>query len=382
MTGHDQWIRKCSLTITHSSSPLVTPTDPTSGIPIAGDAPKALNLSDFRIRFKTYQAEGGGRPPGAWIRVTNLAPDTEWSFIKEYNGIVLQAGYLNGRFGIIFAGTIKEYRRGHETVTDSFLDIWAGDGDIAFSRSAMNETLAKNWNNQQQRDKIIAQMEKDGGVQRGYNAQAIAAFAANARGTTMWGFSRSLMNGNVARDGLAWVPINGKINVVPLNGYKPGEAIELSSATGMVGWPEQTPEGIAATCLLNPAAQVGNLMHIDNKDINQSRAPGGGFTTPAIGGSPNNPGWGPTFLQPVTDDGFYRIIKVEHHGDTRGNEWYTELLGLAIDVSQPGAQQGQAGTSDHDIPVPPPVGSNLPTGDKPDTDPTSPFYSPPLNPPT
>jgi hypothetical protein len=37
------------------------------------------------------------------------------------------------------------------------------------------------------------------------------------------------------------------------------------------------------------------------------------------------------FLPRVTDDGFYRTIVAEHSGDTRGNDFYTDLTCIALD---------------------------------------------------
>jgi hypothetical protein len=362
-TGADQWLRKCSLLVLQGSS------DPSSA------TGNAIDLSEFRIRFHTFQAEADGRPPWAWIRVTNLAADTEQKFVNEFTAVVLQAGYLNGRFGVIFRGTIKEFRRGHETVTDTFLDIYAGDGDIAHNFSAMNETLAAGWTHDTAKKAALDEYARNGGPQVGYDARAISALGPNVRGQVMWGMTHRHITRETRALGQVWLPINGKISIVPFDGYKPGEAVKLSSATGLIGWPEQTPEGIKATCLLNPAITVQDLVQIDNKDINYSVAPGGGFTTPAIGGGTSGQGnsFAPVFLQPVTSDGYYRALVVEHHGDTRGNEWYTEILALAIDMSQKGAAQGETGVDDQNLPVPPPAGTDLPTGDKPDNDPTSPF---------
>ena len=33
----------------------------------------------------------------------------------------------------------------------------------------------------------------------------------------------------------------------------------------------------------------------------------------------------------LDDDGIYRIIKVEFKGDTRGNDWYADMLCIGID---------------------------------------------------
>jgi hypothetical protein len=34
-------------------------------------------------------------------------------------------------------------------------------------------------------------------------------------------------------------------------------------------------------------------------------------------------------------DGLYYVMRVDHHGDTRGNEYYTDLTCLAVDATQP-----------------------------------------------
>jgi hypothetical protein len=147
--------------------------------------------------------------------------------------------------------------------------------------------------------------------------------------------------------GWTWTITDGKINIAPFDGYLAGEAIVVNSRSGMVGWPEQTPEGIEVTMLLNPAIRVGNLVKINNRDINTSYHPGGTFQP--IQGIP-------TFatlelLQPTAaDDGYYVVVVVEHIGDTRGNDWYTKLVCLMADMSASagaGAGAGAGGRCRH-----------------------------------
>jgi hypothetical protein len=359
MVAHDQWIRKVSLFV-------LTSTDPNA----ATDAGK--DLSQFRIRFKTYQADPtASRPPYAIIRVTNLAPATEKQFMKEYNSVVLQAGYENGKFGIIFQGQIKAFRRGHETPTDSILEIWAADSDIPYSHSVMNQTLAAGWTNKELINAAVDQLVADG-AKKGYSADGIsdaarAALGTNIRGTTQWGMTHQHLTGATSRAGSTWTFDNGKLNIIPLEGYLPSkEAIKLSAGTGMVWWPAQEQDGIYVECLLNPAIRVGNIVQIDNKDINQTRAPGGGFGIP-----PDLPILFPgekdiNIYQPIDADGWYRVLLVEHVGDSRGGDWYTSLTCLQADMSAQGAAQGQGGVADQQTPVPPPAGENLPTSDPPD----------------
>src|SRR6516164_2276463 len=122
----DLWMRKISLLILPS-------TDPDSG------TEKGLDLSTLRIRFRTHQADvTAQRPPWATIRVYNLSPSTEKTAIQEYNSVVLNAGYQNGKYGVIFKGQIKDFRRGHESTVDSFLDIEAAAGDIYYNFATTN----------------------------------------------------------------------------------------------------------------------------------------------------------------------------------------------------------------------------------------------------
>lgn len=368
MPATDQWIRKCSLFVMAGA-------DPSAG------TDKGLDLSNFRIRFQTHQADPiAKRPPWAIIRVTNLAPETEKKFINEYSSVVLQAGYENGKFGIIFRGTIKQYRRGHESATDSYLNIYASDGDMSWVNGVINKTFPAGWTNahkQQAAFDAAAQY----GLQKGYigtgiSQDAMKALGRNIRGTSIWGMMHKSLTETTRQAGETWTISHGKINIVPLNGYLPGEAVKLSGATGLIGWPEQTQGGIDVTCLLNPAIRCGNLVQIDNKAINYSKAAGGKTAagkTIAGGGLrvEGFPGLGDVFfLQPVTDDGYYRVILVEHQGDTRGNDWFTKLTCLAIDISQVAdlAKGGQAGVDDIKIPVPPPVADwgGLPKGDQSD----------------
>jgi hypothetical protein len=197
-------------------------------------------------------------------------------------------------------------------------------------------------------------------------AIAAATQPGTLRGTVSRGMANSEL-GNLGRQvGFAYTYTDGKINIVPLNGYLPGEAIKLSASTGMIGWPEQTQEGINVTSLLNPAIHVQNLVQIDNADINKTQAPGGGFTVkdfPAPGVV--------TIYQPVTNDGFYKVLVVEHEGDSRGNPWYTNMVCLAVD----GTAAANQATSDQTIPVP----QNLPVeqSDPPIPIPPDPLSLPP-----
>lgn len=90
------------------------------------DDDEVLDLSNLRFRFQV-KAMDVESPNNAAIRVYNLSRDTLVKIRGEFSRVILQAGYDNN-FGVIFDGTIKQFRIGREGTTDTYLDILAADG--------------------------------------------------------------------------------------------------------------------------------------------------------------------------------------------------------------------------------------------------------------
>lgn len=288
---------------------------------------KGLDLSNLRFRFKTTQQDVES-PNTATIRVYNLKPETVKSIRGEYSRVVLQAGY-EGNYGVIFEGTIRQFRIGRENGTDTYLDILAADGDIPYNWSVCNKTLAKGWT-QEQAIKEAADAMVKLGAQTGFTDVngLMGGTVPNPRGKVMWGLAKAHLRASMATTHASWNIANGQINVVALDGYLPGAAVVLTSETGLIGRPEQTNEGIRVRCLLNPRIVVGKLVKIDNKSVNQTvnqnpnAAPGPAFDRYQ----------GVQLLASVTADGIYRVYVAEHDGDTRGQAWYSDLMVLAVNA--------------------------------------------------
>lgn len=151
------------------------------------------------------------------------------------------------------------------------------------------------------------------------------------RGKVLWGMARAMLRNTVASIGATWNIDAGAVNVVPLRGYLPGEAVKLTSATGLVGIPEQTEQGMHARCLLNPRLRVGGLVQIANASINQTLQAGNKLPVGQL--SYNGYAGQLQFPADVSRDGFYRVYVIEYSGDTRGQAWYSEITCLSIDAS-------------------------------------------------
>jgi len=306
MTAGDQFGRKASLIV------------------VAGE--KGIDLSSMRFTF-TVEAADVQTPNNVRIRVYNLSDTTMKQVRKEYQRVVLQAGYVNGNFGIIFDGTIKQIRIGRENGTDRYMDIIAADGDIAYNFGLVNTTMAAGSTPASQMQEIQRKAFEPHGV--GLNPLPTADMTGGVlpRGKVLYGMGREYMRDLAATSGTSWSIQNGKVTVIPLTGYLPDEAVVLTSKTGLIGLPEQTDNGIYIKALLNPLFKVGTRVKIDNKSIEEMTI---NIQYTAINL--------PAHLQA---DGFYRILVVEHQGDTRGDPWYSNLVCLSIDPTTPASRSVQ-----------------------------------------
>lgn len=305
---NEQYLRKCTLLV------------------LAGD--QALDLSEMHIRFETKQ-EDEESPNNARIRVYNLARETVARIQGEYTRVVLQAGYENANFGVIFDGTIKQFVVGREDNKSTYLDILAADGDQAYNFATINKSLAAGSTPQQ---RIAALIEAMG--PKGVGAGDVIVPDTGGvlpRGKVLFGLARAGLRAQVQNVGATWSIQNGKINVVPLDGYLPGDAVVLTSRTGLIGRPEQTQQGVYARCLINPRITVGGLVRIDNQSINETFQQGD-FAIPGAQ-IPYNQYAGIQQFANVTADGLYRVYVNEFVGDTRGLPWWSDLVLLAVDPS-------------------------------------------------
>lgn len=284
---------------------------------------EGLDLSALHFTFSTVQQDLES-PNNCSIRIFNLAPATVKKILGEYSRVTLQAGYEGGE-GVIFSGIVKQFRIGRESGTTTYLDILAADGDLAYNFAVVNKTLAAGSTPQQRLQVPLEAMEP-----YGVTAGNLMPFTGGIlpRGKVFFGMARAAARSITQNNGATWQINNGQVNVTPLDGYLPGEAVELTAQTGLIGLPEQTNEGIRVKCLLNPRIVVGGTVKIANHTINQLVQ-----SDPKAAPVPYNQRVGIQLLASVTSDGLYRVYVAEHAGDTRGNAWYTSLVCLAIDPS-------------------------------------------------
>ncbi len=293
-----QWIRKTSL--------------------IIGDDASALDLSGLHFTFTISQSDIN-TPNRAEIRVYNVSATTaaQARNLEEGGTVALSAGY-DGNFGTIFRGTIIQVLVGKESPVDSFIDIVAGDGDLGYCMATIHKAMAAGAT---VRDRINAALKAlaEHGIRPGYITHDLPDRPL-PRGTVLHGMAREVLDDAVASCDATWWIQNGELNVVKGRAYLPGEAVVLNSASGLVGLPVQSIDGISMRCLLNPSIQPGRVIKIDNKAVQQVKF---------VPDLPNSVQFG--FVPKLDADGFYRAIVVNHLGDSHGQDWYSEIVGVALD---------------------------------------------------
>ena len=290
-----------------------------------------IDLSQLRFRFEV-RASDVETPNTMYVQVYNVAQQTANRINQEFDTVTLTAGYQTGNKGNIFTGDIRQTFQGRERNVDSYIDICAGDGDQAYIQSVVNKTFPAGTTLAQQAQDLmptgLTLAPSAIGILNGTGGLA----PKNIRAKTQFGMWRLAM-GNIADQVNArWSIQNGVVTLIPNTGYLPGQAVQINSATGMIGTPEQTEDGIKIRCYLNPLIRIGQLVQINNGDINRNTL---------------NKQMFPSYVSQyypatVTNDGFYRVIVAEHVGDIRGTDWYTELTCLAADISSPAASSVQS----------------------------------------
>ena len=323
--SYDQFVRKASLVVLRPTG------NGTAAADYAGPQPQGVDLSQMHFQFKTANADEEG-PSNCSVRIFNLSETSVQGLIKgNYTRLVLQAGY-EASFGVIFDGDIKQYRVGRLNATDTYLDILAADGDLGYSFAVVSGTLSAQQNN---RDNVIKATEaefKKYGITIGENLAETGG--TMPRGKVLFGMARNLMRDASQSAGCSWSIQNGRINIIPLDKYLPGEAVKLTSATGLIDVPEATQLGVVARCLLNPKIVIGGRVQIDNQSIRQT------LKTDAQPGFqiPFNQWAGIQQFANVANDGYYRVYVAEHEGDTRGQAWWTTITCLTIDNTSKNVQ--------------------------------------------
>lgn len=296
------WIRKVQLTLSNAAG-------------------NTLDLSDLRVRLRVQSATIN-TSKNAEVIVYNLSPNTAQTIFnqKEYTQLSLSAGYKNGPCGQIIKGKIVYMRLGREDAITSYLAIIATDSDDARNWGTINAYFSQGATAEDQLVAILAALAPYG-ITAGYIPTLPRG--GLARGKCLYGKIPDVLNTFASSLHRVWNFQDGLLNIFPTNNPPPvtGDVFILTPQTGMVGVPEQTLDGLNVRSLLTSSIKVGSLVQIPLQYITQ---------VAYTGLQPNRT----IPIQPsLSANGLYRVYALTHSGDTRGNDWYSDLICVSTDAN-------------------------------------------------
>ncbi|TXN15881.1 hypothetical protein FV219_01545 [Methylobacterium sp. WL122] len=295
----------------------------------------------LRIVFGTRQGLSS-TPHHANIIITNPAPSTIVAMRKEKAKVTLRAGYRDGGAGLIFEGELLQLRNGRENVSDTYAHAIATSGENGRNYATVNKALAAGHTYKDRIDTGMAAFGKLGLKPGFIDNLPTRKFPRNYVAHSM---AHDLFRETCQAVGASWWIQGDRVNVLRAQNTIPGNTHVINADTGMVGLPEQTIEGIIVRTLLNYDIYPGSAIKLNNASIQQAAL------SPSTGAGANNEDYIGSGRLAIGGDGTYKVWRVEHEGDTRGQQYFTTLtctlkerpqalgdLMLPSDVDQAGVQ--------------------------------------------
>lgn len=292
---------------------------------IVGDSAsgEGFDLSQFRCVFNVSQAVVQ-TPTTCDLKIYNISQDTAKTLTGK--SLFIAAGY-DEQFGQIFQGNIIQRIYGVENSVDSYLNIIAVDGILAYNSATINTVLPSGYVDKDIYNAILDSFGEFGIVA---GEKLDFSLAPHPRGLTLYGDAKDILRQFADQTGSTWNISGGKLDMVPIAHVpQDASAVEVNSLTGLIGNPQQTADGINLKVLLNPRIKGGangTYIHLNNAVVvNLMKGSTASATTDFI--TIRNPdGTQVTRFPSIAQDGFYKVFSASHTGDTRGNPWYTNII--------------------------------------------------------
>ena len=260
---------------------------------------EGIQITRLRVTFKIKKTEKR-TTNSASVEVYNVSPTNRTQIIDLDNLMVLKAGYAgNGGAETIFVGNltnINHVRQGADIVTK----LEANDGEQALRETKIKMTYAAGTLAKQVLDDLVGQFP----LATYYIDQEITPDDEFKNGFAFTGQFGEVMDKLGAKLGFSWSIQDNELQILKTGNANKEPAVSLSKSTGMIGTPErlqqkgkaklvaeQNKPGWRVPSLLMPKIKVGGTVLISSPQIEQ-----------------NTP---------------FRAVKVEHSGDTHGQDWTT-----------------------------------------------------------
>ncbi len=277
------------------------------------DKGKWIDFSEFKVYFTISWYNSSSAPRSAEIKIFNLsAPTVNRLARREFTHLRLIAGYdgissvteQNGNnYGMIFSGQIDSTQTGREEdKLATWVQIKAADSIKALITTTSARTLSAGYTLADYNRLLMKDFSIEG-ITEGLTPKMPGT--VYPRGRVLFGMTRHLMDNLAAQCNATWQFVDGKRQMVADREYV-HEAILLSSATGLIGSPTAIDDGIKVTMLINPNIRLLGLVQLDQR-----------------------------IPFPAVSNGVYSVREIIYTGDTRGQQWYMEMVCRPPGVEDP-----------------------------------------------
>lgn len=301
-----QWKRNCKLTIQ-----------------IGKNEPQALDLSEFKIVFQVSQATNE-QPKAAEIYIYNLSAATMNKLAgvdsqKINTQVILECGY-GSELSIVFKGRVFQCRRGRDNPMDTWLCVLAISGDAIQNEALVNQSIPAGTSKNQIGNFLTEEAEKYGLIT---GEVAEISEQQYPRGRVFFGSLHDSIQQFGKENNVEFDYSDDVISSINTLKYSLEPVQVLTPKTGMVGMPQLTSEGLIIKCLLNPKLKRKVRIQVDMSNL-QTEAYDIAWGGQEVDQPHKNP------KTAADADGMFIIQAIEHNGDTRGDEWYTNLVCTAV----------------------------------------------------
>lgn len=277
--------------------------DPRTGIgAFFGIEPtNALEIDGLRVQFEIKKSLGA-TPNSCAITVTNLAEATRAELAVSPLVAILEVGYGTGELRRLFAGDV--FYVAHDLDgADWTTRLQLHDGGRAYAHARVVTSFKAGTT-------ILAAVKAAAAALQVKVPPAVETLPALQRATTagltLAGKASDEMSRLLTPFGLGWSIQDGALVVLTeggRSGIRPGEAILLNEAAGMIGSPKwgnppkpgQKPP-LSVRHLLFPELSPGGLVQVQSRTAN----------------------------------GNFKLTDVTHQGDTEGGDWLTSVEAKAV----------------------------------------------------
>lgn len=232
-------------------------------------------------------------PNTAEISIYNLSEATRSKLSEKDIETTLEVGY-SGRLSTIFRGKLEAAKNTRNGV-DWISTFQSTDGGKELRESRVNISFKGGISLREAFNRVAESLgigieQAKAKIAEGNIRGAIEEFG---NGVVLSGSSPKELSKLAKAMGYDWSIQDGQLQLLgPTDAIEPGDAIVLSSDSGMVGSPESGEKGIIEVrSLLIPQLTPGRVVNLQAREI----------------------------------QGFYRVERVVFSGDTRGQDWYADL---------------------------------------------------------